>query len=74
MMTFEWSLIMQSPLNVEQNGSVLEVTLNRPKANAIDAPTSKLMETYSPGFVMIRRCGWPSSQAAARNFSVPAGI
>ena len=34
---------MQSPLNVEQNGSVLEVTLNRPKANAIDAPTSKLM-------------------------------
>ena len=34
---------MQSPLNIEQNGSVLEVTLNRPKANAIDAPTSKLM-------------------------------
>lgn len=34
---------MQSPLNVERNGSVLEVTLNRPKANAIDAPTSKLM-------------------------------
>ncbi len=34
---------MQSPLNVEKNGSILEVTLNRPKANAIDAPTSKLM-------------------------------
>ena len=34
---------MQSPLNIEQNGRVLEVTLNRPKANAIDAPTSKLM-------------------------------
>ena len=30
-------------MNVEKNGSVLEVTLNRPKANAIDAPTSKLM-------------------------------
>ena len=34
---------MDSPLNVVKNGSVLEVTLNRPKANAIDAPTSKLM-------------------------------
>jgi len=34
---------MQSPLNVEKNGSILEVTLNRPKANAIDAATSKLM-------------------------------
>ncbi len=39
---------MQSPLNIEKNGSILEVTLNRPKANAIDAPTSKQMgEVFS---------------------------
>ena len=34
---------MNSPLDVQIKGSVLEVILNRPKANAIDAPTSKLM-------------------------------
>lgn len=34
---------MDSPLNVNESGAVLEVTLNRPKANAIDASTSKLM-------------------------------
>lgn len=34
---------MESPVNIEKNGAVLEVTLNRPKANAIDAPTSKRM-------------------------------
>ncbi|QIG51670.1 crotonobetainyl-CoA hydratase [Nordella sp. HKS 07] len=39
---------MSSPLVVERRGKVLEVTINRPKANAIDAPTSRIMgETFA---------------------------
>jgi len=34
-------------LKIERNGAILEVTLDRPKANAIDATTSRLMgETF----------------------------
>ena len=32
-----------SPLHIERRGGVLEVILDRPKANAIDAPTSREM-------------------------------
>ncbi len=32
-----------SPVKTVRNGAVLEVTLDRPKANAIDGPTSKIM-------------------------------
>jgi len=32
-----------SPINVERRGAVLEVTIDRPKANAIDAATSRIM-------------------------------
>jgi crotonobetainyl-CoA hydratase len=39
---------MNSPIQVETRGVVLVVTLNRPKANAIDVPTSRLMgETFA---------------------------
>src|SRR6476469_632372 len=39
---------MSSPLIVERRGKVLEVTINRPKANAIDAPTSRITgETFA---------------------------
>ena len=39
---------MTSPIRVEKNGAVLEVTLDRPKANAIDAATSRIMgETFA---------------------------
>ena len=39
---------MNSPIQVETRGAVLVVTLNRPKANAIDVPTSRLMgETFA---------------------------
>ena len=34
---------MNSPIQVETRGAVLVVTLNRPTANAIDVPTSRLM-------------------------------
>lgn len=34
---------MPSPIETVRNGRILEVTINRPKANAIDAATSRLM-------------------------------
>ena len=34
---------MNSPIQIEARGAVLVVTLNRPTANAIDVPTSRLM-------------------------------
>jgi crotonobetainyl-CoA hydratase len=34
---------MTSPITTERRGAVLEVTINRPKANAIDAATSRIM-------------------------------
>lgn len=34
---------MTSPVRVEKNGAILEVTIDRPKANAIDAATSRIM-------------------------------
>ena len=38
---------MTSPIRTHRNGRILEVTLDRPKANAIDTPTSRLMgETF----------------------------
>ncbi len=39
---------MTSPIRVEKNGAILEVTIDRPKANAIDAATSRIMgETFA---------------------------
>ncbi|MDH5410844.1 MAG: enoyl-CoA hydratase-related protein, partial [Alphaproteobacteria bacterium] len=34
---------MTTPVKTERRGAVLEVTLDRPKANAIDAATSRIM-------------------------------
>jgi crotonobetainyl-CoA hydratase len=39
-----------SPLEIRRVGAVLEVVLNRPKANAIDAATSRLMGEAFQGF------------------------
>jgi len=39
---------MTSPIHAEARGAVLEVTIDRPKANAIDAATSRIMgETFA---------------------------
>jgi crotonobetainyl-CoA hydratase len=35
--------LSEGPLHVTRNGPILEVVLDRPKANAIDAPTSRVM-------------------------------
>ncbi|MBL8895934.1 MAG: crotonobetainyl-CoA hydratase [Rhizobiales bacterium] len=41
---------MTSPMNVERRGAVLEVTIDRPKANAIDAATSRIMGNVFASF------------------------
>jgi crotonobetainyl-CoA hydratase len=41
---------MDSAVRTERRGAVLEVTLDRPKANAIDAPTSRRMGEAFAGF------------------------
>ena len=46
------------PLKVRRDGGILEVTLDRPKANAIDLKTSIKMERCFRSFVMILSCGW----------------
>jgi crotonobetainyl-CoA hydratase len=41
---------MTSPIRTERRGPVLEVTIDRPKANAIDAATSRIMGDVFAGF------------------------
>ncbi len=41
---------MTSPIRTEKHGAVLEVTIDRPKANAIDAATSRIMGDIFAGF------------------------
>lgn len=41
---------MTKPVIIERRGAVLEVTLDRPKANAIDAATSRIMGDVFAGF------------------------
>ena len=41
---------MSNPIRTERRGPVLEVTIDRPKANAIDAPTSRIMGEIFAGF------------------------
>lgn len=41
---------MSNPIRSERRGTVLEVTIDRPKANAIDAPTSRIMGEVFAGF------------------------
>ncbi len=41
---------MPSPIHTSRRGAVLEVTIDRPKANAIDAATSRIMGDIFAGF------------------------
>lgn len=41
---------MSTPIRTERRGRVLEVTIDRPKANAIDAATSRIMGDVFAGF------------------------
>jgi crotonobetainyl-CoA hydratase len=42
--------VSQGPLHVTRNGAILEVVLDRPKANAIDSATSRKMGEVFAGF------------------------
>ena len=37
---------MSESLHLTRNGSILEITLDRPKANAIDAKTTEMGEVF----------------------------
>ena len=41
---------MTSPVLTSRNRAILEVTLDRPKANAVDAATSRMMGEVFAGF------------------------
>lgn len=41
---------MADPIKTHRNGAILEITLDRPKANAIDIPTSRRMGEVFAGF------------------------
>ena len=41
---------MTTPIHTSRNGAILEVTIDRPKANAIDAATSRIMGDIFAGF------------------------
>ena len=41
---------MSNPIKTERRGAILEVTIDRPKANAIDAATSRMMGDIFAGF------------------------
>ena len=65
--------------NPEQNvrtrteGHIFEVTLDRPKANAIDLVTSRRMGEVFRAFATIRSFASASFAPPARNSSRPAG-
>jgi enoyl-CoA hydratase/carnithine racemase len=60
---------MNDAVKVHKRGAVLEVTLDRPKANAIDVRTR-----HSSNSAMIRVCVSRYSPVAVKNFSARAGI
>lgn len=41
---------MSNPVDTKRNGAILEITLDRPKANAIDATTSRLLSAAFESF------------------------
>lgn len=47
-------------VTIRQHGCVLVITLDRPKANAIDVATSQDFTPRSARLMKIRRCGWES--------------
>ncbi len=65
---------MTSPIHTHRRDRVLEVTIDRPKANAIDAATSRIMGDIFAGFRddPELRVGHPHCDGP-RSSSAPAG-
>lgn len=64
---------MSEVLTTRREGGILEVTLDRPKANAINLATSREMGKSSKAFVTTPNCVLRSSEPRVTSFSVPAG-
>ena len=64
---------MTDVVNTRREGGILEVTLDRPKANAIDLQTSRLMGETFKAFRDDPNCASPSSRRRATSSSAPAG-
>ena len=65
---------MDSPIDVQTRGLVLEVTLNRPKANAIDLETSRAMGRVFESFRDDDTLRVAIITGAGENSFVPDGI
>ena len=65
---------MTSPIQTKRYGAILHVTLNRPKANAIDLATSRIMVKLLQRFATTPMCAWQSSRALVTNSFARAGI
>ena len=50
----------REPVRAEASGGVLEITLDRPPANAIDAATSRALYGAFARLEATRTCGWGS--------------
>ena len=64
---------MDEPVRLAARDGVLEVVLDRPKANAIDAATSRRMGAVFTASATTRDWESPSSPAPASGSSRPAG-
>ena len=63
---------MSDEVHVWREGGILEVTLDRPKANAIDLATSRVMARSSSSSAMTRSC-WSRSCGPPETSSSRAG-
>lgn len=61
-------------VEVVRNGQILEVTLNRPKANAIDAQTSREMSSVFDSFMRDAELRVAILTGAGTKFFLPDGI
>jgi crotonobetainyl-CoA hydratase len=61
----------ETPIRTERRGAVLEVTIDRPKANAIDAATSRIMGEVFAGFRDDRELRVAILTAAGERFFCP---
>jgi hypothetical protein len=69
----EMQMRTEGPVKTRREGAILEVTLDAPKANAIDLKTSRVMGLSSATSAMTTPCASASCAPRARNSSAPAG-
>lgn len=62
------------PIKTRKEGAILEVTLDRPKANAIDLATSRIMGQVFRAFRMMTVCACAFCARRAISFSAQVGI